>query len=163
MVPAIPPCTQVIIETIKPVSSAVAKAGDFFEFRSIGAVVINNKIVIPSGTHGYGIVTIAQAAGRGHGGVLGLEPLYFNFPDGDEVHVVPDRRPNALNGHGASMQLPAYAGAVPIPGFSLVVGAYNSMRKGKDVTIPTGSLASVFASDSPETAKCQSDQAPGKQ
>jgi hypothetical protein len=83
------------------------------------------------------------------------------MPDGQEVHVIPDRRPNALDGKGASMQLPAYAGAIPLPGVGLIVGAYNSLRKGRDVTIPVGALASVFASDSPETAQCQSQKPPG--
>lgn len=161
MIPPLPPCTQVIIETVKPVSSATAKPGQFFEFKSIGAVVINGKVMIPSGTHGYGVVIASQSAGRGHGGAVALWPLYFKMPDGQEVHVVPDRRPNALDGKGASMQLPAYAGAIPLPGVGLVVGAYNALRKGKDITIPVGALASVFASDSPETEKCQSQRAPG--
>jgi len=161
MVPPLPPCTQVIIETVKPVSSATAKAGDFFQFKSIGAIVINGKVMIPSGTPGYGVVIAAQSAGRGHAGAVELWPLYFKMPDGQEIHVIPDRRPNALDGKGATMQLPAYAGAIPLPGVGLVVGAYNSLRKGRDVTIAPGSLASVFASDSPETAKCQSQKAPG--
>ena len=161
MIPPLPPCTQVIIETVKPVTSATAKPGQFFQFKSIGAVVINGKVMIPSGTPGYGVVIAAQSAGRGHGGAVELWPLYFKMPDGQEVHVIPDRRPNALDGQGASMQLPAYAGAIPLPGVGLVVGAYNSLRKGRDVTIPVGALASVFVSDSPETEKCQSQKAPG--
>ena len=161
MIPVLPPCTQVIIETVKPVTSATAKAGDFFQFKSVGAVVFDGKVIIPSSTPGFGVIIAAQSAGRGHGGSVALWPLYFKMPDGEEVHVIPDRRPNALDGRGASMQLPAYAGAVPLPGVGLVVGAYNSLRKGKDVTIPVGALASVFASDSPETAKCQSQRPPG--
>lgn len=161
MVPALPPCTQVIIETTRPVKSATAKPGDFFEFKSVGATTYEGKIVIPSGTPGYGVITVAVAAGRGHGGVLSLEPLYFKLPDGEEIHVVRDRRPNALAAQGSSGQLPGYAGAVPLPGVGAVVGAFNALHKGKDVTIAPGALASVFASDSPETAKCQSQVAPG--
>jgi hypothetical protein len=161
MIPPLPPCTQVIIETVKPVSSATARAGDFFQFKSVGAVLLDGTVVIPSGTPGYGVVIAAQSAGRGHGGSVELWPLYFKLPDGEEVHVIPDRRPNALDGQGASMHLPVYAGAIPLPGVGLVVSAYNSLRKGKDVTIPVGALASVFASDSPKTAKCQSQQPPG--
>lgn len=161
MIPPLPPCTQVIIETIKPVSSATAKAGDFFQFKSVGAVLINGKVVIPSGTPGYGVIIAAQSAGRGHGGSVAMWPLYFKLADGEEVHVVPDRRPNALDGKGASMQLPSYTSAIPVPGVGLVVGAYNALRKGKDVTIAPGALASVFASDSPETVKCQSAKPPG--
>lgn len=161
MIPPLPLCTQVIIETVKPVSSATSKPGDFFQFKSVGAVVIDGKVIIPSGTPGYGVIIAAQSAGRGHPGSVALWPLYFKMPDGEEIHVIPDRRPNALDGKGASMQLPAYAGAIPLPGVGLVVGAYNSLRKGKDVTIPVGALASVFASDSPETAQCQSQRPPG--
>ena len=161
MLPPLPPCTQVIIETTKPVDSKNTKAGDFFQFKSVGATVIQGKIVIPSGTPGYGVVTLAIAAGRGHGGALGLEPLYFKLADGEEVHVVRDRRPNALAASGSSGQLPGYVGAIPVPGWSIVVGAFNTFHKGKDVTISPGALASVFASDSPETAKCQSQVAPG--
>jgi hypothetical protein len=161
MVPVLPPCTQVIIETTKVVNSARAKAGDFFQFKSVGATIYEGKIVIPSGTPGYGVVTLAIAAGRGHGGALGLEPLYFKLADGTEIHIVRDRRPNALAATGASGQLPGYVGAIPVPGWSIVVGAFNTFHKGKDVTIAPGALASVFASDSPETAKCQSQVPPG--
>jgi hypothetical protein len=161
MLTALPPCTQVIIETTKPVDSKTTKAGDFFQFKSVGAVTFQGRIIIPSGTPGFGIVTLAIAAGRGHGGALGLEPLYFKFSNGDEIHVVRDRRPNALAAQGFSGQLPGYVGAVPVPGVGLVIGAYNALHKGKDVTIAPGALASVFASDSPETAKCQSNVAPG--
>ena len=161
MIPPLPPCTQVIIETVEPVDSAKAKAGDFFKFKSVGAVTLHGKVVIPSGTPGYGVVTLAIPAGMGHGGALGLEPLYFKFPNGDEIHVVRDRRPNALEAHGSSGQLPGYAGAVPLPGVGLIVGAFNALHKGKNVSIAPGALASVFASDSPETAECQSEVGPG--
>lgn len=161
VVPVLPPCTQVIIETIQSVDSSKAKAGDFFKFKSVGAVMLNGKVVIPSGTLGYGVVTLVIPAGRGHGGALGLEPLYFKLPNGEEVHVVRDRRPNALAAQGSTGQLPAYAGAIPLPGFSLLVSAFNSLHKGKNVTIAPGALASVFASDSPATSKCQSEQPPG--
>jgi hypothetical protein len=161
MVPVIPPCTQVIIETVSPVDSGKVKAGDFFRFKSVGAVVLDGKVVIPSGTMGYGIVTLAIAAGRGHGGALGLEPLYFQLSNGEQIHVVRDRRPNALSAQGFNGHLPAYAGAVPLPGIGLIVGAWDALHKGKDVTIAPGALASVFASDSPATAKCQSNVPPG--
>jgi hypothetical protein len=161
MAPVLPPCTQVIIETVQSVDSGKVKAGDFFKFKSVGAVTFHGKVVIPSGTLGYGVVTLAIPAGRGHGGALGLEPLYFKLPDGDEVHVVRDRRPNALAAQGASGQLPGYVGAIPVPGWSILVGAFNWFHKGKNVTIAPGALASVFASDSPATAKCQSEQPPG--
>ena len=156
-VPVLPPCTQVIIETIGPVDSAFAKAGDFFRFKSIGAITQKGKIIVPSGTPGWGVVTLAITAGKGHGGALGLEPLYFQFPNGTKLHVVRDRRPNALSAQGANGQLPPFAGAVPLPGVGLIVGAFNSLRKGKDVAIQPGSLASVFASDSPATARCQEE------
>lgn len=161
MVPVLPPCTQVIIETIQPVDSGKAKAGDFFKFKSVGAVTLNGKVIIPSGTLGYGVVTLAIPAARGHGGALGLEPLYFKLADGDEIHVVRDRRPNALAAQGGSGQLPGYAGAIPLPGVGLAVSAFNALRKGKNVTIAPGALASVFASDSPATSKCQSQVPPG--
>lgn len=153
-VPVLPPCTSAVVQTVDAVDSSKAKAGDFFRIKSIDAVTFNDKIVVPSGTPGYGIVTLAVAAGKGHGGALGLEPLYFLFPDGRKLHIVRDRRPNALQGQGASGQLPGYLGAVPIPGVGLILAGVNSFKKGKDVTIPVGTLASVWASDSPATAKC---------
>jgi hypothetical protein len=159
MIPALPPCTQVVIETIQPVDSGKAKAGDFFKFKSIGAVTLHGKIVIPSGTIGYGVVTLAVAAARGHGGALGLEPLYFQLKNGEKVHVVRDRRPNSLAAQGSSGQLPSLIGAIPVPGVSLAISAFNALHKGKNVTIPPGAIASVFASDSPATAKCQAEPA----
>lgn len=153
-VPALPPCTSAVVQTVDLVDSSKAKAGDFFRIKSVDAVTFNDKIVVPTGTPGYGIVTLAVPAGKGHGGALGLEPLYFQFPDGRKLHVVRDRRPNALQGQGASGQLPGYLGAVPLPGVGLILAGVNSFKKGKDVTIPVGTLASVWASDSPATAKC---------
>ena len=157
-VPVLPPCTQVIIETVDKVDSSTAKAGDFFRIKTTGAITKGGKIVIPEGTPGYGIVTLAVAAGKGHGGALGLEPLYFIFPNGAKLHVVRDRRPDALAAQGSTGQIPGVVGAVPIPGVGIAIGAYNAFKKGKDVTIQPGTLASVFASDSPETAKCQTEE-----
>ena len=156
--PALPPCTQVIVEMVDPVNSAKAKAGDFFRIKTTGAVTRGGKIALPEGMPGYGIVTLAVAAGKGHGGALGLEPLYLYFPNGVKVHVVRDRRPNELTAQGASGGIPGYVGAVPLPGVGLAISAFNALHKGKDITIPPGTLASVFASDSPETAKCQTEE-----
>ena len=138
--PSLPPCTEVIVSTTEPVDSGKAKPGDFFKFKSVGAVTLHGKVIIPTGTMGYGVVTVAIPAGKGHGGALGLEPLYFEFSDGRKLHVVRDRRPSSLNGQGASGQLPGYLGAVPVPGVGLALGAFNSLHKGKNVTIAIGTL-----------------------
>jgi len=149
-------CTIVAVETIDRVDSATAHPGDFFRFKTINAVTDRTRIVIPAHTIGWGIVVIASAAGRGgRAGTLVLEPRYLALPGGRKLGVVLDHKPSDLAESGSSNSLPGYLGAIPVPGFGAAIGAFNYFHRGKNITVPKGTLFAIFPSDEPKTARCQ--------
>ena len=152
--PGLSPCTIVAVQTLDAEDSGKAQPGDFFRFKAVNAVTVGNRIVIPSGTLGYGVVTIASPAGRGgRAGVVVLEPLYFMLPSGRQLGVVLDHNAADLDKTGASNNAPGYLGAIPYAGFA--IGAFNYFHHGKDTTVPKGTLFAVFPSNAPATAKCR--------
>ncbi len=152
------PCTIVAVETIDSVDSGKAHPGDFFRFKTINAVTDRTHIVIPAHTLGWGIVAIASPAGKGgHAGTLVLEPRYLVLPSGQKLGVVLDHKPSDLMESGASSSLPGYLGAIPVPGFGAAIGAFNYFHRGKNITVPKGTLFAIFPSDDPKTARCQTE------
>ncbi|GAC1503380.1 MAG: hypothetical protein NVS1B14_08730 [Vulcanimicrobiaceae bacterium] len=154
----VPDCTIVGVRTLDPVDSASAKPGDFFRFETLNAVTAGTHIVIPPRTIGWGIVAIAAAAGRGgRAGTLVLEPRYLTLPNGVKLGVVMDHNSSALEKSGSSNNLPGYLGAIPVPGVGVAIGAFNYFHRGKDITVPRGTMFAIFPSDDPATEKCQGD------
>ena len=151
------PCTVVAVQTVDTVDSAKAHPGDFFRFRTTNAVTVGNRIVIPAHTMGYGVVAVAQSAGKGgRAGTLVLEPLYFTLPSGATLGVVLDRNAADMASTGSSGNAPGYLGA--IPGIGIALGAFNYFHHGKDITLPAGTLFAVFPSNDPSSARCQKSQ-----
>lgn len=149
-------CTIVAVETIDTVDSARAQPGDFFRFKTINSVTAGNRIVIPAHALGWGIVVIASPAGRsGRAGTLVLEPRYIVGSGGRKLGVVLDHKPSDLAQSGSSNSLPGYLGAIPVPGFGAAIGAFNYFHRGKNITVPKGTLFAIFPSDDPKTARCQ--------
>lgn len=149
-------CTVLAVQTIDAVDSSSAQPGDFFRFRTINALTAANRIVIPAHELGWGIVAIASPAGRsGRAGTLVLEPRYLILHDGTKLGVVLDHKPGDLAQSGASNSLPGYLGAIPVPGFGVAIGAFNYFHRGKDITVPKGTIFAIFPSDDPGTARCQ--------
>lgn len=149
-------CTVVAVQTIDAVDSSTAQPGDFFRFKTINAVTAGNRIVIPAHELGWGIVAIASAAGRGgRAGTLVLEPRYLILHGGMKLGVVLDHKPGDLAQSGASNSLPGYLGAIPVPGFGAAIGAFNYFHRGKNITVPKGTIFAIFPSDDPRTARCQ--------
>jgi hypothetical protein len=138
------------------VSSADAKPGDFFRFETVNTVTNGKSIVIPARTIGYGLVVIASPAGHeGHGGTLVLEPRYLVTPDKKHLGVVLNHNTATLDRGGYSGNAPGYLGAIPVPGVGAAVGIFNYFHHGKDITLPRGTMFSVFPSDSPSVERCQ--------
>ncbi len=149
------PCTPVAVEMIDTIDSANARPGDFFRFQSINAVTAGAGIVIPTHTVGYGVVSVASAAARnGVSGTLVLEPRYFVL-HGRHYGVVLDHRANDLVRNGSSGSLPGYLGAIPIPGVSVAIGAFNFFHHGNNIVVKSGTMFVVFPSDSPRVERCQ--------
>ena len=152
----VPVCTVVPVQTLDPVASETAKAGDFFRFETLGAVTAGSRIVIPARTRGWGIVAIAAPAGRaGKVGTLVLETRYLELPDGRKLGVVIDHYNSGLQKNGSSNNLPGYLGAIPVPGVGVAIGAFNYFHRGKDITVPKGTMFAIFPSDDPSTQACQ--------
>ncbi len=148
-------CTPVAVEMIDTIDSGNARPGDFFRFQSINAVTVGAGIAIPTHTVGYGVVSVASAAGRnGVSGTLVLEPRYFVL-HGRHYGVVLDHRANDLVRNGSSGNLPGYLGAIPIPGVSVAIGAFNFFHHGNNIVVKSGTMFVVFPSDSPSVERCQ--------
>ncbi|MDH2909630.1 MAG: hypothetical protein HKL92_04005 [Candidatus Eremiobacteraeota bacterium] len=149
------PCTPVAVEMIDTIDSGNARPGDFFRFQSINAVTAGAGIVIPTHTVGYGVVSVASPAGQhGVSGTLVLEPRYFVL-HGQHYGVVLDHRANDLVRNGKSGNLPGYLGAIPIPGVSVAIGAFNYFHHGNNIVVKSGTMFVVFPSDSPSVERCQ--------
>jgi len=157
LIPGLPVCTVVAVQTIDPVASDTAKAGDYFRFETLNSVTVGSRIMIPARTWGWGIVAIAAPAGRGgKAGTLVLETRYLELPGARKLGVVIDHNTSALQKNGASNNLPGYLGAIPVPGVGVAIGAFNYFHRGKDITVPKGTMFAIFPSDDPATQACQS-------
>ncbi len=151
-------CTVVAAEMMESVDSSDARPGDFFRFQTVNAVTAGARVVIPSRTIGYGVVTVASPAGRdAHPGVLVLEPRYLVLPDGRHLGIVLNHNVNAepLDKAGASDGIPGYLGAIPVLGVGAAIGIFNHFRKGKDIVVPRGTVFTIFPSDDPSVEFCQ--------
>ena len=149
-------CTIVVVQTMEDVDSATAKPGDFFTFETVNAVTRGSTIVIPSHTQGWGVISLASAAGsHGQAGTLLLDPRFLKLSGGRKLSVVLDHNGNALQKSGASGNAPAYLGAIPVPGVGAAIGAFNYFHHGNNITVPRGTFFAVFPSDDPSTASCQ--------
>lgn len=153
---ALESCTVVAVEMVDNISSAQAKAGDFFRFETVNAATNGNTIVLPARTMGYGVVAIASSAGRsGRPGTLVLEPRYFVMPNGSHLGVVLNHNTGSLQRNGTTGSVPGYLGAIPLPGVGAAIGIFNYFHKGRDIEVPRGTMFSVFPSDAPDVEHCQ--------
>jgi len=152
----LPRCTVIAVEMLDTLDSSKAHPGDFFRFQTINAVVHGNDLIMPAHTVGWGLVSVAEPAGKGgRAGSLVLEPLYFKMPDGKRVGVVLDRNASDLKAIGASNNIPGYLGAIPIIGVGAVIGIFDYFHHGKDITVAKGTIFAVFPSNDPTVASCQ--------
>lgn len=151
----LPVCTVVVVQTSGDVDSATVKAGEFFQFQTVNAVTHGNRIVIPMHTPGWGVISVAGAAGpHGQAGTLLLDPRFLELPGGRKLSVVLDHNGSALQKSGSSGNAPGYLGAIPLPGLGAAIGAFNYFHHGNNITVPKGTMFAVFPSDDPATANC---------
>jgi hypothetical protein len=152
----LPTCTVVAVQTLDAVDSKNARVGDFFRFETVNAVTQRGRVVLPTRTPGWGIVTVAVAAGKeGRAGSLVMEPLYLRLPQGNDVGVVLDRNASDLRESGQTFNAPGYLGAIPVVGVGAVIGAFDYFHHGKDITLPKGTLFAIFPSDDPGVTRCR--------
>lgn len=157
-IPGLDRCTVVAVQMIDSVDSANARPGDFFRFETVNAVTVKRTVVMPARTMGYGIVTVASAAGRGgRAGSLILEPRYLVLPNHDRLGVVLDHNAGDLQKSGSTGDMPGYLGAIPVPGLGLAIGVFNFFHHGKNIAVKKGTIFPIFPSDDPSTERCQNN------
>ena len=125
-----------------------------FHFRNVDPVVVDGKIVIPSDKgDGIGVVTYVERAQRGGAkGLIVLDPRYFKLADGRDIHVVADRGDKSGIAVGSDRNAPEYLNWVP--GSRFVLGAYQSLHRGTNVTIPDGTILTVYVGEESEIDRC---------
>ncbi|HTW86170.1 MAG TPA: hypothetical protein VMD91_19010 [Candidatus Sulfotelmatobacter sp.] len=136
-------------EMLDKVASANARVGDPFRFRTTEELTLDDGMVIPAGTLGYGIIRAASAAGRhDKNGVVALEPRYLivEKPDGAgatrlDVAMNPTL-PLAYSPDQSLIEKGLARVPLPVPG--LVMSGVNAVRWGKNITIGPGFTFSVL-------------------
>ena len=129
-------CTVIPVELLDRLDSATAQVGDRFHFRTIDTVLTHDRVLIPKGTIGYGLITYVQAAGaHAKPGQLMPEARYFALPHNKEYQITVDY--NATH-TGKTGDAPGIVGAAPIPFLGVAVGAFNYFHPGSNITIPIG-------------------------
>lgn len=156
--PNVPPCTTVAVAMLDTIDSATAHLGDFFRFETVTAISDGQRVVVPAHTIGYGVVSVASAAGSGgRAGTLVLEPEYLVLPNKIELGVVLDHYAGDMMSSGRSGELPGYLGMAPLLGAA--IGLFNAFHHGQNVVVKKGTKFSIFPADGPQTQRCQ--QHPG--
>lgn len=142
----IPAGTVAGVQMTDSVDSGAAKSGDTFHFETADDTEVDGKVVIPKHTPGIGIVSLASSAGtRGKAGALVLEARYLLLPSGQKLQVTIDRRIADLSAKGQSTKVPWYAHYLPIPQFGLMLGAYDYVHHGRNITLGKGTIFAVFS------------------
>ncbi len=126
--------TLLRISLDQEVSSAHDKAGDKFGYSVVDDVKIGDRVVVPAGTKGTGVVSAARPAhGGGNDGMLRVTLDPIPLPSGSTLavgitndSVMADA--NEKNGDAGTLETVA---DMAVPGFFLI----DLFRKGSDVTL----------------------------
>ncbi|MBV8150884.1 MAG: hypothetical protein JO101_08910 [Candidatus Eremiobacteraeota bacterium] len=147
-------CAAVRVALTDSLSSASAKAGDLFHFKTLDPIAVDPTNIVAPNAGGLGVVSLAQhAAGQGKGGFLALDPRYITTDDGRQIPVLIDRAAQSLSGTGSSANIPGYAGI--IPGIGIALGAYGFLHHGRDVTLSVGTPFRVFVGNLETISRCR--------
>jgi len=133
---------------VSKVDSADARSGGTFQFKTTDDAQLADGTPVAAGTPGYGLIRYAQAAGRGHDGVLALEPRYLVVAKakGGYKRVEVTMNPlipaqwTARDLVGTAIS----AAPIPVPGVSIAI---NAVRYGRNITLGPGFTFSVIPID----------------
>jgi len=126
--------TLLRISLDQTISSATDKVGDKFAFAVVDDVKIGDRVVVPAGTKGTGVVTAVRPAhGGGGDGMLRVTLDPVPLPTGSPLaigitHDSVMADVNEKNGDAGTLETVADAA---VPGFFLL----ELLRKGSDVTL----------------------------
>ena len=138
----LPACTVIPVELVDTLDSGKLHVGDHFHFRALDTVLTHDRVLVPEGTVGYGLITWVQAAGpHAKAGELMPEARYFALPHGRQYQVTVDY--NATH-KGSNRNAPGAIGAIPIPFLGVAMGAFDYFHAGSNVVIPKGYIFAVM-------------------
>ncbi len=139
---AVPGGTPITIRMVDTVSSRTAQAGDNFEFKTDGAIVLNGYVVIPSGAAGRGtVLEVDRAAGNGHSGRLKLQFDYVYAADGEKIKLTDigkTRAASAEKGKSSTATMVGYLVLGPVGLFA------HNWVKGKEFVLDSSKPFTVF-------------------
>jgi hypothetical protein len=152
--PTLPRCLDADAMILTKIDSAVAVAGDAFQFK-VTEHVAETKTTpdIPAGTRGYGIVSYADHAhGAGMPGRLALEPRFLRLADGTHVQVLADPQLSENFAEGSTGNVSGMLGFVP--GLGIPVAGYNALHHGREVVVAKGTPFSILIGDGLASSEC---------
>jgi hypothetical protein len=133
---------------VDKVDSRSARAGGIFRFKVTQDALLDDGIEVPKGTLGYGVIRLADAAGRhNHDGSLALEPRYLVVPkkQGGVMRVEVTMNPTLPAVWSPSEPLLQKAAShVPLPVPGLAMTAINTVRWGRNITLGPGFTFTVL-------------------
>jgi hypothetical protein len=128
----VPAGTPVVVEIVDPLSSKTQKAGDKFNLRLAGAIVVDGETVAPAGAAGVGEVIDAEPPGMG--GRAGRLILAARYVESGGVRI--PLRAMRLSASGKDYSDAALA-------TSAFVGVFGLAVQGGNVDYPTGTRANA--------------------
>ena len=131
------PETLVVVEFLNEVGSKISKEGDPVEFAAAEDVIVDNVLLIPTGSKAFGTVTKAKKAGAfGKDGRLEMDFKTIHGFDGTELPLCLGEKAVEENKRVAAAAGASFAGVVLLGPIGLVGGAFI---KGKNIVIEEGS------------------------
>lgn len=131
------PETLVVVEFLNKVGSKISQEGDPVEFAAAEDVIVDNVLLIPTGSKAFGTVTKAKKAGAfGKDGRLELDFKNIHGFDGTELPLCLGEKAVEENKRIAAAAGASFAGVVLLGPVGLVGGAFI---KGKNIVIEEGS------------------------
>jgi hypothetical protein len=142
---------EIPVGMLDKVFSGSARPGNVFRFRVEHPETLDDGMMIPEGTLGYGVVRYAEPAGpHAHDGVLALEPRYLIVPKpfGGVTRVEVTMNPTLpVTYTPAGMLSQGMSAAQSVPVAGLAVTAVNVVRWGRNLTLGPGFSFSVLPVD----------------
>jgi len=142
---------------IDTLDSSRASAGDAFRFRTTADVAANGAHpALPIGTLGFGLVMAAHHSARGgRPGHIVLEARFLQLAGDTRVPValLPRQKSDAPVFDGMPVNAPGYIGLIPYAG--TMVGAYNTIHPGHEVTVAAGTRFPVIVGDGLVLGACR--------
>ena|SRR5579872_23552 len=113
----IPPGSHILLQMVNSVSSRTAREGDYVYLTTASPVVVDGKIVVPTGSYVQGVVSHSKRSGRMAGrAMLGIRLQNLTLPQGQTFKFSP--RLSSVDSEGSGQK---------------VEGKENQVQQGRDI------------------------------